>query len=652
MTDKPIIRRGPRPASESEAAAPAASAPVSTKPSAPPPSARKREAAAAEPAPASLPGYDADATGLFGWSAQARGAPPRRELQDDQGGDHRPRRDDAHHAAPARGPRAGGPADRGGAPPDRRGPPPDRRGPPPDRRGPPPEASARPRPDRELRDLISREPEEKPGRDSGRGEGRRDRRTEADLTVPEPISFASLADVPVAARLTELEAIASGGMDMAALLAGGGPVSTKLPDIGTRVRGVVSAVNSDEVHVDLGLRMAGVLSRRERPDAKIGDEVSAYVVGVDDVSVELSARLSGAAASVHLEDAKDSGIPVEGVVSSRNSGGYEVKIGGTRAFCPTKHISRLPLLDPDSVLGATLPFLVLETDEKIIVSHRALADRDLDTARDAFWETAREGDKITATVTSVSSWGAWVDLDGVEAKLSRRDFGWEEIDDLTTRLVRGQKLEVRISELDAAGRKLRVSTRDPSLDPWLVAEEKLSVGSVITGRVMGQAEYGAFVEVLPGLQGLLHASRMGGDTLPTPGTSVEVRVLSVDPRSRRIELAPRSFDPAAQKAHTVGVTVTGKATDVDQRGVRVQLDDGRSAWLPAGEVELSAGQLLAHRFRVGHTVTARIKSEGPSVTLTQKADDGAEQASWRLAASSAKGSSMGTLADLFSRARR
>jgi transcriptional accessory protein Tex/SPT6 len=113
---------------------------------------------------------------------------------------------------------------------------------------------------------------------------------------------------------------------------------------------------------------------------------------------------------------------------------------------------------------------------------------------------------------------------------------------------------------------------------------------------MGQAEYGAFVEVLPGLQGLLHASRMGSDTLPTPGTSVEVRVLSVDPRSRRIELAPRSFDPAAQKAHTVGVTVTGKATEVDQReiglrvaGIALQSDKDR----PIFGVEL---RLRRHAF--------------------------------------------------------
>ena len=333
-----------------------------------------------------------------------------------------------------------------------------------------------------------------------------------------------------------------------------------------------------------------------------------------------------------------------------------------RAFCPTSHISRIPLLDPDSVIGTTVPFLILETGEKIVVSHRALAEREMEGAREAFWASAREGDKRLGVVTSVSAWAAWVDLDGVEAKLPRKEFGWEEIEDLSTRLVRGQRLDVRLHELDAAQGRITVSTRDPSLDPWLSIDEKLRVGEVRTGRVMGQADYGAFVEVLPGLQGLMHVSRLGGEPLPTPGAAVEVRVLSFDARSRRIELAPPAFEPSsaaapgAQKAGAAsqqGVEVEATVVEVEPRGVRVRLADGRQGWLPANEIQLAPNQTLNHRFRAGYTLKARIKSEGPGdrVTLSQRDDDGSEGA-WRGQLASAPRASMGTLGDLLRGARR
>ncbi|HMV69028.1 MAG TPA: S1 RNA-binding domain-containing protein [Myxococcota bacterium] len=455
-------------------------------------------------------------------------------------------------------------------------------------------------------------------------------------------------------RLSELEAIASlGGVDMAALL-DATPLQTRLPSPGARVRGKVTAMNQDELHVDLGIRATGVLSRREAPELRVGDEVQAYVVSADDLGVQLSARLSGAAAADHLEEAREGRIPVEGTVASRNAGGYEVRVGAIRAFCPASQIGRLPPLDPDSLIGATLAFLVVETDEKIVVSRRAWEERELPELRERFWASAREGDLRLATVTNVNAWGAFVDVDGVDARLPRKEFGWENVDDLTTRLSRGQRLDVRIVELDAATNRVTVSTRDPGLDPWRTIGEKLRVGEVRAGRVMGQAEYGAFVEVLPGLQGLLHASRLAGAPVPAPGVQVEVRVLAIDPNLRRIELAPRDFDPAAQAANPPGALVDGVVTEVEARGVRVRLADGRTGWLAEREVDLAPGQMLAHRFRAGFPVQARVMSEAPGgkVNLSMREDESHERDAWRAAAGQQASAGMGTLGDLLKGLRR
>lgn len=464
----------------------------------------------------------------------------------------------------------------------------------------------------------------------------------------------TINDVPVPARLSELEAIATmGDMDMAALLEAT-PVQTRLPALGARVRGLVTSMNADELHVDLGIRATGIMLRRERPDVRIGDEVQAYVVSADDLGVQLSARLSGAAAADHLEDAKDGGIPVEGTVASRNAGGYEVRVGAVRAFCPASQIARLPPLDPDALVGTTMPFLVLETDEKIIVSRRALEERDLPELKERFWTSAREGDLRLATVTHVQPWGAFVDVDGVDARLPKREFGWDQVEDLTTRLSRGQRLDVRIVELDPVASKVIVSTRDPDLDPWRTVGEKLRPGDVRQGSVMGQADFGAFVEVMPGLQGLLHASRLAGGPIPAPGAQVEVRVLSIDPIQRRIELAPKDFDPSAQAANVPGKMVEGVVMEVEERGVRVRLSDGRTGWLPEREVDLAPGQMLAHRFRAGFTLQARIVSDAPGgkVNLSMRDDESHEKDAWRAASGAHGRGSMGTLGDLLKASRR
>jgi small subunit ribosomal protein S1 len=473
-----------------------------------------------------------------------------------------------------------------------------------------------------------------------------------------PAEAAAIA--PLSERLAELEALAGSGLvDMAELL-GAAPLATARPKSGAKVRGTVTSIGHDELQIDLGARASGFLHRREAPDARVGDTVEAYVVRADDLGVQLSVRLSGAAAADHLADAADAQIPVEGVVQTRNAGGYEVRIGNARAFCPVSQIARVPLADPDSVLGQTLTFLIVDAGDKLVVSRRRLEERELGELRKGFWGQAKVGDVREATVTGVIPVRAFLDLDGADATMPKNEYGWENPGDLTTRLQRGQRLMVRIVELDPEKQSIVVSTKDPTLDPWKLASTQLQAGTTRSARVVSHAPFGAFLELLPGLQGLLHASRLGGASLPEVGAHLDVQVVKIDLDARRIELAMPGWEPrqggasVPEPAPFEGGEVEGLVESVIPGGVRVRLADGRSAFLPEREVPLAPGQMLSHRFRAGHPVKARLtQDERGRPMLSQREDTSAQDAAWRQVAAQQSSQSMGTLGDLFkARAKR
>lgn len=450
------------------------------------------------------------------------------------------------------------------------------------------------------------------------------------------------------APLSELERFAQGGdFDMAALMADSQALSA-LPEPGTRVQGTVLRVSSDTVYIDMGSRAEGWIARRDAAQASVGDVVEAFVVAADDLGVELSLKLTGEAAAMHLEEAFEGRIPVEGHVDAHHGGGYTVKVGPVRAFCPISQMSRLPLADPASVVGQTLTFLVRELGDKVVLSRRDLEEQEIEGSLDARRASLSEGDEVTAIITSVQPWGAFLDVDGVDLRMPKHEATWDAIDDLSTRFDRGQTLQVRITRIDPDNGRITVSARDPSLDPWTTVSTRFPSGSVAKGTVVTQTDFGVFVELAPGLQGLVHRSRLAAK-VPAPGDALEVRILSIDSDRRRLELAPSDFDPSMQAANTAGVSVSGEVVEVTDRGVTVRLADGRRAWLPAREVELDAGTVLAQRFRAGHVIEARIASEddrGDRVTLTQRSQDSDD---WRGAmkqAGKTEVGAMGTLGDL------
>ncbi len=467
-------------------------------------------------------------------------------------------------------------------------------------------------------------------------------RAQAATSAPSGVEGAS-------ERLSELEAFAGmAELDMEALL-GAAPRSTRLPEPGTRIKGTITRRAKGGWHVDLQSRVEGYLPGGD--EHAPGDVIEAFVVAADDLGIELSMKLTGQAAAAFLEEAHEGGIPVEGKVTSRNGGGYEVRVGPVRAFCPVSQMSRVPLPDPDEVIGRELLFKVLEVGEKVVLSRRALEEEALEANRDAVLAGLTPGVEVRAVASRVLPWGAFLDHEGVELFLPKNAWSWDEVDDLSTRLARGTWLTVRIVDLAGDRDRIVVTARDPDADPYRHLAARFAVGQTVTGTVSGHAPFGAFIDLGDGLRGLLPARMVAPtpDGLPALDSAVTLVIASLDADRRRITLAPEGFDPAAAPADLLGEEVSGTAVDVRHNGVVVTLEDGRQAWLPAREVPLDPGQMLAHRFRAGHVVTARVKEapERGRIVLTQReAEDDAS--SWRDHVGAQRGG-MGTLGDLFKR---
>jgi len=470
---------------------------------------------------------------------------------------------------------------------------------------------------------------------------------------PEPVATRSEPAPPPTAeaqapKLATDDLMALADMDPAELAAlMDDAVARTALNVGDQVTGRITRMGTDTIFVDLGAKSEGQLDRVEAPEAAVGDEVTAYVVAMGEWGVALSQQLQGDAAAELIEEALASGVPVEGTVRSRNRGGYEVRIGTVRAFCPMSMISRLPDLDPDAYVGQTMAFRVLETGDKVVVSRRALQEEEAEQAAVKLWATLEEGQQHRGIVRNVQPFGFFVDIGGVDGLVPKREISWAGVSDPRSAVQRGQSVEVRVLEVDRANKKLTLSCRDLADDPWNKVGSSFVEGGVYEGSVVRTEAYGVFVELDTGLQGLVHVSKLPNQ-MPQPGERLQVRLLGVDHDRRRLDLGPVAEGASSAPVDT---DVQGSVTEVLNNGIVVQLDDGRTGWLSARDVELDPGTVLAQRFRKGKRVTARVTGErGGRVNLSMKADDSVQRHQWRAAAAKQKADDkgFGTLGDLLS----
>ncbi|HZV81372.1 MAG TPA: 30S ribosomal protein S1 [Geobacteraceae bacterium] len=324
---------------------------------------------------------------------------------------------------------------------------------------------------------------------------------------------------------------------------------------GAQIQAKVLHVSGDWVFLDIGQKGEGVLDRREVTDADgnlvvtSGDSITAWFTGSSKGELRFTTKIGGTGAADRsmLEEAWKAGIPVEGAVEKEVKGGFEVRIGSSRAFAPYSQMSLRRVADSAAFVGQKLKFMIIEYAEggrNLIVSHRAILEEEAAREMEQLRETLTVGMTVPATVTSLQKFGAFVRAGAIEGLLPISEIGWTKVRDVADVLSVGQEITVTIKSLDWEQKKFSFSLKDTLADPWESAVEKFTVGSCHTGTVSRLAQFGAFVTIGEGVDGLLHISKIGkGKRINHPkdvlreGETVEVLVEGIDRDSKRISLS-------------------------------------------------------------------------------------------------------------------
>jgi len=347
---------------------------------------------------------------------------------------------------------------------------------------------------------------------------------------------------------------------------------------GTKITATVLQTGSEWTFLDVGQKGEGVLATAELLDpegqlaAAVGDQISVYFISRKDGELRFTTKVGGSGSGTEqLQQAYQGAIPVEGRIDKEIKGGYEVALpGNVRAFCPFSQVGLRPP-DAGELIGRTLSFRITQFGERgrnIVVSHRVLLDEERNEQREVLRQTLKEGQMVTGTVTNLRDFGAFVDIGGVEGLLPIFQNSYGRVEDINTVLEVGRQLELIVKKIDWANNKFSFSLRDTLADPWLKVRNNYQVGGKYPGTVSRLAQFGAFVTLEEGIDGLLHISKMGdGQRIRHPqdlfkvGQQLTVVIEKIDDGEKRISLAlAGATDEVTETSYSEASTGAGMGT--------------------------------------------------------------------------------------------
>lgn len=328
------------------------------------------------------------------------------------------------------------------------------------------------------------------------------------------------------------------------------------PKHGDIVDGVVVRVDADEVLVDIGAKAEGTISGKELgfrgdPETELspGDRLKVFVLQPenDEGNVVLSLRRARAETTwLEAAEKQEAGETLNAEVREQNKGGLIVNVLGLRGFLPSSQVGRLFASNLEALVGQRIPVKILEVNRKrnrLIVSQKAAEDEDRAKRREDLFQHLQVGDVVTGTVSGLTSYGAFVDIGGADGLIHISELSWDRVSKVTDVLTLGQEVEVKVIKLDHENNRISLSLRQLQQDPWDVLVQTVPVGSVIDAVVTKTKKYGAFLQVRPGIEGLLHISELSWDhvekteDLLKVGDQVQVKVIGVDTARRRVSLS-------------------------------------------------------------------------------------------------------------------
>jgi small subunit ribosomal protein S1 len=367
---------------------------------------------------------------------------------------------------------------------------------------------------------------------------------------------------------------------------------------GEIISGTVVAVNRDSVVVDIGGKSEGVIALREFSDAggaspvKPGDKVDVYIESRenDDGLVTLSKeKADKMKVWDEISNACEADELIEGTISQRVKGGLSVTIrGGVKAFLPGSQVDLRPIRNLDKLIGQTYKFKVIKFNKKrgnIVLSRRVLLERERDEMKAKTLETLTEGMTVKGTIKNITEYGAFVDLGGIDGLLHITDMSWGRVNHPSEVFQVGDEVLVKVLKYNADTERVSLGLKQTQEDPWNHAEEAYPAGKKVRGKVMSITDYGAFVELEPGVEGLIHVSEMSWtkkvkhpSKLLEVGQELECQVLEVDARAKRISLGLKQLEPDpwmlfTDKYHP-GDKIAGKVRSLTDYGVFVGIEEG------------------------------------------------------------------------------
>ncbi|AGP32787.1 30S ribosomal protein S1 [Sorangium cellulosum So0157-2] len=367
---------------------------------------------------------------------------------------------------------------------------------------------------------------------------------------------------------------------------------------GEIISGTVVAVNRDSVVVDIGGKSEGVIALREFADAagqaavKAGDKVDVYIESRenDDGLVTLSKeKADKMKVWDEISNACEADELIEGTISQRVKGGLSVTIrGGVKAFLPGSQVDLRPIRNLDKLIGQTYKFKVIKFNKKrgnIVLSRRVLLERERDEMKAKTLETLTEGMTVKGTIKNITEYGAFVDLGGIDGLLHITDMSWGRVNHPSEVFQVGDEVLVKVLKYNADTERVSLGLKQTQEDPWNHAEEAYPAGKKVRGKVMSITDYGAFVELEPGVEGLIHVSEMSWtkkvkhpSKLLEVGQELECQVLEVDARAKRISLGLKQLEPDpwmlfTDKYHP-GDKIAGKVRSLTDYGVFVGIEEG------------------------------------------------------------------------------
>ena len=365
-------------------------------------------------------------------------------------------------------------------------------------------------------------------------------------------------------------------------------------NVGEVVEGTVTAVTKREVLVNIGYKSEGVISISEfryNPDLKVGDKIEVYVDSAEDKNGQLALSHKKARQLKswdRVNEALEKDEIIKGYIKCRTKGGMIVDVFGIEAFLPGSQIDVKPIRDYDVYVDKTMEFKVVKINQEfrnVVVSHKALIEAELEAQKQVIMSKLEKGQILEGTVKNITSYGVFVDLGGVDGLIHITDLSWGRVNHPEEIVALDQKINVVILDFDEAKKRIALGLKQLTAHPWEALDQNLKVGDKVKGRVVVMADYGAFVEIAPGVEGLIHVSEMSwsqhlrsAQEFMKVGDEVEAVILTLDREERKMSLGIKQLTPDPweniETKYPVGTKTTAKVRNFTNFGVFVEIEEG------------------------------------------------------------------------------